>query len=152
MIAYYFKDKNALMAATLSGAASAFRARLAQEAGDAPGLARLRKVFELSFPAGPGETYSSWPLWLEFAAESRRSPELGGQLRERISTIRADFIRCIGTTSGGGEVMADPELMADLLLALYHGLGVLMTASEETMPQERAHLVEQLAMSLLPPV
>jgi TetR/AcrR family transcriptional repressor of bet genes len=151
MIAYYFEDKNKLMTETLSSAASRFRGRLSEAAGAAPGLLRLQKIFELSFPSAGEALHSRWPLWLAFASEAPRNPDLGSQLEERIATVRADLVRCAAAAIGSGDLrtIASAEEVADLLLALYHGLGALITIQGEETATERAFRLQELALRLL---
>jgi TetR/AcrR family transcriptional regulator, transcriptional repressor of bet genes len=151
MIAYYFKDKNELMTETLSSSAARFRTRLGEAAGTDPGILRLQKIFELSFPPTGEAPPSRWPLWLAFASEAPRNPDLGDQLKERIATVRADMERCAAAAieSGDLKTIAQPEEVADLLLALYHGLGALVTVQGETTAGERAFRIQKLALELL---
>src|ERR1041384_5960937 len=84
MIAYYFKDKNELMTETLSSSAARFRGRLSEAAGGEPGLTRLQKIFELSFPSTGEAIHSRWPLWLAFASEAPRNADLGRSEERRV--------------------------------------------------------------------
>ena len=75
----------------------------------------------------------------------------GDQLRERIATVRADLLRCATAAIDSGELrtIAEPEEVADVLLALYHGLGALITVQGEATATERASRIQELALQLL---
>ena len=141
MIAYYFKDKNELMIETFRGRAAKFRQRLTDQAGAEPRLERLQKVFELSFQR---DAPSGWPFWLEFSAQAARNPELLPQHLERIATVREDLRACVQQPDIDSPT--PPDLMGDLFLALYYGLGALSAAGGNVMPADR---VEQLLSLLL---
>jgi hypothetical protein len=88
---------------------------------------------------------------LAFASEAPRNPDLGDQLKERIATVRADLVRCAAAAIESGDLKTtrQPEEVADLLLALYHGLGALVTVQGETTASERAFRIQKLALELL---
>ena len=150
MIAYYFHDKNELMIETISGAAAQFRGRLTEQAGAEPGMKRLKSLFDLSFPSAPGAR-SNWPFWLEYAAHACRNEDLREQLLERLSTIREDLRRCCSEQAEGWQVKSglDPEVAADMLLVLYHGMGVLTLANDSVLPSQRMHQMLEMVFSLL---
>ena len=145
MIAYYFKDKNHLMIETFRNRAGGFRKRLAEQAGYEPDLQRLRKVFELSFQQGDTTV---WPFWLQFSAQASREPELMPQHLERIATVRDDLRRCVAQALATNNIGApfEPNLVGDLFLVLYYGLGALAAAGGDVMPRERVEKLLELAI------
>jgi hypothetical protein len=72
-------------------------------------------------------------------------------LEERIATVRADLVRCAAAAIEAGDLrtVAPAEEVADLLLALYHGLGALITVQGEATAKDRAFRLQELALQLL---
>ena len=127
LVHYHFATREALLAEALVH--SFYRA------GDTrtEGPQRLREMIDVCLPL-PGEQEQDWVLWVELWLRAVRHPELrptAAQLYARMHEWLADAIR---------EELpdADPDALADHLLALIDGYGVRALLGDPAMPLQRA--------------
>ena len=150
MITYYYKNKRELIAETVAHAGKHFADRALEVAGSATGLRWIEADFDVAL-AGRDQESPPWSFWFEWWAEATRDAELR---RHHVETAKKRQKTRAGAVQGAidaGEVSADldPMLVADLLGAVFQGLGVKMTVDAEILPPERASEVVQLMLSLL---
>jgi AcrR family transcriptional regulator len=147
MITYYFTNKDELMIATLNESARRVRERVDEVEGGS--LAKIRKAFEVAM-THPEET-ANFTFWLEYAARAARIPALRHYHAQRLATTRAWHVNAMRGLIEEGQLDGglDPSLVADLVVALYQGLGLAVTLDSEAVPPERAIAILDLVLTAL---
>jgi AcrR family transcriptional regulator len=127
LVHYHFDTREALLAEALEYSYElAADVRIGEEEGEASGhVERLAGLVDQFLPY-PGHLQQDWILWVELWLRTVRHPELRptavrlyGRMRESI----ADAIAA-GIKDGAFNDDADPERVADRLMALADGYGV----------------------------
>ena len=139
MITYYFENKDELLLATLDETALRLRERLGGASDGLEGRERVRRIFEFALtPRDEGQV--NWPFWLECAATAASRPELRRYHAGRMVNARVDQANIARQMIAAEQLSpdVDPDLFADLIVAVFQGLGVDVTLDEERMPPERA--------------
>jgi AcrR family transcriptional regulator len=150
MISYYYKNKRELIADTIAHAGERFSERTLELAGAESGLGWVEADFDVAL-AHRGDDSPPWSLWFEWWAEATRDPELRKYHVETAVKRQRKRAEAVQRASDSGEISTDldPVLVADLLGALFQGLGIKMTVDAEVFPRERAAQVVRLMLSLL---
>jgi AcrR family transcriptional regulator len=124
-IHYYFDSREEVLGAALHWATERLFARLETPA-DTPALVRLARLLELSIPySRPKARRDEYVLWIEMWTLVLHDPERLGALEDLSLRWRSFFFDAIeaGAASGEFRPIADPEVVAERLIALVDGLG-----------------------------
>jgi AcrR family transcriptional regulator len=122
---YYFGSKDEVLLCALRWATDRLLDRLAAPS-DAPALARLARLLELSIPyPRPKARRDAYALWIEMWAVVIRDPRRLLELQDLSQRWRSLFLDLIegGTRSGELRPLAEPPVVAERLIALVDGLG-----------------------------
>ena len=139
LVHYHFETREALLEQALEYSFElAGDVRIGEEEGDAPDHThRLAAMIDQCLPY-PGELERDWILWVELWLRAVRHSELrptAARLYERMHRWMAQGLRA-GAEAGEFSRDADPDRVADRLLALCDGFGVRALVGD--MPVERA--------------
>jgi AcrR family transcriptional regulator len=139
LVHYHFETREALLEQALEYSFElAGDVRIGEEEGDAPDHThRLAAMVDQCLPY-PGQLEQDWILWVELWLRATRHPELrptAARLYGRMHAWMAQGIRA-GAEAGEFSRDADPERVADRLLALCDGFGVRALVGD--LPIERA--------------
>jgi AcrR family transcriptional regulator len=147
---YYFDTRDEVLIAALKWASARLFERVEQPGDDPPAL-RLARLLRLSVPY-PGPSRDEYVLWLELWVRALHQPELLPQCEAFSSQWRGlfrDVVRA-GAESGGFTPAADPDEVAERLVAFIDGLGFETTLGYRWTSPERMHarLIEFAAEQL----
>jgi AcrR family transcriptional regulator len=124
-IHYYFDSKQEVLTAALRWASDRLFARL--EGADGPdATARLAALLDLAIPYDrPQGRRDEYVLWMEVWALVLRSPEHLPALQDLSERWRSFFFEVVadGVRAGEFAPVAEPEVVAERLIALVDGLG-----------------------------
>ena len=116
--------------------------RIGEEEGDAPDHThKLAAMIDQCLPY-PGQLERDWILWVELWLRAVRHPELrptAGDLYERMRAWFADAIAA-GAKAGEFDSAADPDRIADRILALCDGFGVRSLLGDLEIERARAEV------------
>lgn len=133
---YHFESKDRLLAQAFAWAADQERSRLEAILDDSgPPLQKLRKLLRWYAPSG---STRSWPMWIDYWAESMRSPELekvSRRLDLRWKEVLAEVIT-LGVKDGDFDC-DDPTGAAWRLIALIDGLAVQATVHQRAVTKKQ---------------
>jgi AcrR family transcriptional regulator len=120
-IHYYFDSKDAVLVAALRWATE--RLFESMEAASEPSATvRLARLLELSIPSPRREEYVLWiEMWTLVLRDPDRLPEVE-DLSRRWRTLFFDIV-ALGTAVGEFAPVAEPEIVAERLIAIVDGLG-----------------------------
>jgi AcrR family transcriptional regulator len=132
LVHYHFATREALLAEALE-----FSFGQAGDLRTMRGDGLLRAMVEQCLPL-PGEQETEWVLWVELWLRAVRHPELRPTAARLYARMRTWFAEAIaaGTEAGEFHPSADPERVADRVLALCDGYGVRGLLGD--LPTERA--------------
>ncbi len=127
LVHYHFETREALLAEAL--------AHSFDRAGDTrtEGPQRLRDMIDQCLPL-PGEQEQDWVLWVELWLRAVRHPELRPTAAKLYERMHAWFKEAIEEEFPD----ADPDVLADHILALIDGYGVRALLGDPAMPLQRA--------------
>jgi AcrR family transcriptional regulator len=139
LVHYHFETREALLEQALDYSFElAGDVRIGEQEGDVPDhTRRLAAMVDQCLPH-PGPLERDWILWVELWLRAVRHPELrptAARLYARMRRWFADAIAA-GAQAGEFDAGADPEQVADRVLAVCDGFGVRALLGE--MPIERA--------------
>jgi AcrR family transcriptional regulator len=139
LIHYHFETREALLEQALDYSFElAGDVRIGEDEGDVPDhTRRLAAMIDQCLPY-PGQLERDWILWVELWLRAVRHSELrptATRLYERMHRWMAQGIRA-GQEAGEFSADADPDRVADRLLALCDGFGVRALVGD--LPIERA--------------
>jgi AcrR family transcriptional regulator len=120
---YYFSTKDEVLVAALESASARLFRRI-EEPGDEPAAARLAHLLAVAVPY-PGPARDEYVLWIELWLRVLHQPELLHQC-EAISQQWHGYFHDIvrrGTELGEFAPAADPDVVAERLVAVIDGLG-----------------------------
>jgi AcrR family transcriptional regulator len=149
---YYFESKEEVLVAALRWATDRLLDRL-DTPPEAPALARLARLLELSIPSrSPKARRDEYVLWIEMwtvVLHNRARLKALEDLSLRWRSLFFDILEA-GTASGELRPVADPPLVAERLVALVDGLGfeTVVGYSWATPARMRATLVQFVAEQL----
>ena len=149
---YYFESKEEVLVAALRWASDHLLDRL-DAPPDAPALARLARLLELSIPSrSPKARRDEYVLWIEMwtvVLHNRARLKALEDLSRRWRSLFFDIVEA-GAASGELRPVADPHLVAERLVALVDGLGfeTVVGYSWATPSRMRATLVQFVAEQL----
>jgi AcrR family transcriptional regulator len=140
LVHYHFETREQLLGEALErsyGLAADLRGSAGSRLSR-PALERLVEKVEDSLPL-PGEQEREWQLWVELWLAAMREPSL------RVAAARVyrrlhDSLRALLVEGGdqGEFAVADPDRVADRVLALIDGFGVRALLGDPALPVERA--------------
>ena len=133
-INYHFTNKRSLILAALDAAPAA------PATGEAGGpLDRLQALFR-GFVLEDLDRRAWWRFWVEVTAQAARDAELRERQRARMETQRREVedLVSLGIQRGELRVELDPNLIAEPLLALAHGLAIQQLISPDAATVRRA--------------
>jgi AcrR family transcriptional regulator len=154
-IHYWFEVKDEVLTGALRWASEQLFARLEElAAGVDSERERLAQLLEASLPAD-GARRGEYVLWMELWVRALHEPSLLPESEALSRRWRGFFFDTVrrGTDAGEFSPVADPDDVADRLLALVDGLGFeLLMGYEWTSPEHmratmHAFAVEQLQLS-----
>jgi AcrR family transcriptional regulator len=136
LLHYHFASRDALLAEALEH--SYELAGTTRIGGDVPVASRLREMIDQCLPLDRA-LRDDWLLWVELWLHAARRPELRGTAARLYARMHAWFMEALSEGIASGELtIADPERLADRLLALIDGYGVRALAEDPVMPVHRA--------------
>jgi AcrR family transcriptional regulator len=143
LVHYHFETREALLEQALDYSYErAGDVRIGEEEGDASDHThKLAAMIDQCLPY-PGQLERDWILWVELWLRAVRHPELrptAGDLYERMRTWFADAIAA-GARAGEFDSAADPDRIADRILALCDGFGVRSLLGDLEIEQARAEV------------
>ena len=133
-INYHFTNKRSLILAALDAAPAA------PATGEAGGpLERLQALFR-GFILEDPDRRAWWRFWVEVTAQAARDAELRERQRTRMETQRHEVedLVSLGVQRGDLRAELDPNLIAEPLLALAHGLAIQQLISPDAATVRRA--------------
>jgi AcrR family transcriptional regulator len=151
LVHYHFETREALLEQALDYSYErAGDVRIGEEEGDAPDHThKLAAMIDQCLPY-PGQLERDWILWVELWLRAVRHPELrptAGDLYERMRTWFADAIAA-GARAGEFDLAADPDRIADRILALCDGFGVRSLLGDLEIERARAEVWEVVSRDL----
>jgi AcrR family transcriptional regulator len=150
LLAYYFKDKRDLIHAMLQEHADALTEQTREAVGPQADMKRIDAWFDAWF--GNEQTEHTFGnISLETWAHATREPELRAYNEERFRIGRESFARHVraGISEGSIAEDTDPQVAAEMLMALAIGLRVAATLYQKVLPDDRAREVARYALRLL---
>ena len=158
LVHYHFETREALLEQALEYSFElAGDVRIGEEEGDAPDHThRLAAMVDQCLPYA-GQLERDWILWVELWLRATRHPELRPTATRLYRRMRTWFIQAIAAGAEAGEFdrSADPERVADRVLALCDGYGVRALLGDIPVEQARAEIwavcAEELGLDPVPP-
>jgi AcrR family transcriptional regulator len=139
LVHYHFETREALLEQALDYSFElAGDVRIGDDEGDVPDhTRRLAAMVDQCLPH-PGQLERDWILWVELWLRAVRHPELRPTAARLYARMRTWFAEAIAAGAEAGEFnpSADPERVADCVLALCDGYGVRALLGD--LPTERA--------------
>jgi AcrR family transcriptional regulator len=123
-IHYYFATKDEVLVAALAWAGERLFARVEDPAvGDDP-AARMGHLLRVSVPT-PGASYEEYVLWVEMWVRVLHQPELLPTSEALSARWRGYFFALVrrGAAAGTFAPVAEPDVVADRIIAMVDGLG-----------------------------
>jgi len=136
---YYFATKDEVLVAALKWASGRLFARV-ERPGDDSAARRLAHLLAVSVPY-PGPPRDEYVLWIELWLRVLRQPELLAEAEAFSSQWRAYFRDVLrsGTDAGEFAPAADPDEVAERLVASIDGLGFETVVGYRWTSPERMH-------------
>ncbi len=158
LVHYHFETREALLEQALEYSFElAGDVRIGEEEGDAPDHThRLAAMVDQCLPYA-GQLERDWILWVELWLRATRHPELRPTATRLYRRMRTWFARAIAAGAEAGEFdrSADPERVADRVLALCDGYGVRALLGDMPVEQARTEIwtvcAEELGLDPVPP-
>ena len=136
LLHYHFASRDALLAEALEH--SYELAGATRMGGDVPVASRLRDMIDQCLPLDRA-LRDDWLLWVELWLHAARRPELRETAARLYARMHAWFMEALSEGIATGELtIADPERLADRMLALIDGYGIRLLSEDPAMPVERA--------------
>jgi AcrR family transcriptional regulator len=139
-IHYYFETKDEVLVAALKWAGERLFARVEDPAvGDDPAT-RMGHLLRVSVPS-PGASYDEYVLWVEMWVRVLHQPELLPISEALSARWRGYFFALVrsGTAAGAFSPVADPDVVADRIIAMVDGLGFETALRYSWTSPERMH-------------
>jgi AcrR family transcriptional regulator len=152
LVHYHFETRDALLEQALEYSYElAGDVRLGPEGDghDLDSAGRLAAMIDQCLPY-PGMLERDWILWVELWLRAVRHPELrptAGDLYERMRVWFSEAIAA-GAKAGEFELAADPDRIADRILALCDGFGVRSLLGDLEIDRARAEVWAVVAKDL----
>ena len=151
LVHYHFETREALLEQALDYSYErAGDVRIGEEEGDAPDHThKLAAMIDQCLPY-PGQLERDWILWVELWLRAVRHPELrptAGDLYERMRAWFSDAIAA-GARAGEFDSAAEPDRIADRILALCDGFGVRSLLGDIEIDRTRAEVWAVVAKDL----
>ena len=123
-IHYYFETKDEVLVAALKWAGERLFARVEEPPPDAGAATRLGHLLRVSVPRA-GASHDEYVLWVEMWVRVLHQPELLPESEALSARWRGYFFDLVRRGSAAGELtpVADPDVVADRLIAMVDGLG-----------------------------
>lgn len=140
LVHHYFSTREELLAEALRHSFElAADERFGQQAPEPRSATeRLARRIEECLPL-PGAQEREWILWVELWLRAVRDPDLRPVAAELYERYREWISEVIAEGVAGGELgPCDPDLTADLAMALLDGVGLRALLGDPAMPVERA--------------
>jgi AcrR family transcriptional regulator len=136
---YYFATKDEVLIAALKWASGRLFARM-EEPGDDPAGRRLARLLAVSVPY-PGPARDEYVLWIELWLRVLHQPDLLGQCEAISEQWRGYFHDAVrrGAESGEFTPAADPDEVAERLVAFVDGVGFETALGYRWTSPERMH-------------
>jgi AcrR family transcriptional regulator len=158
LVHYHFETREALLEQALEYSFElAGDVRIGEEEGDAPDHThRLAAMVDQCLPT-TGELERDWILWVELWLRATRHPELRPTATRLYRRMRTWFAQAIAAGAEAGEFdrAADPQRVADRVLALCDGYGVRALLGDLPVERARAEIwvvcAEELGLDPVPP-
>jgi AcrR family transcriptional regulator len=139
-IHYYFETKDEVLVAALKWAGERLFARVEDPAGGDGPAARIGHLLRVSVPTA-GASHDEYVLWVEMWVGVLHQPELLPTSEELSARWRGYFFELVrrGTESGAFRPIADPDRVAERIVAMVDGLGFETALRYSWMSPERMH-------------
>ena len=152
LVHYHFETREALLEQALEYSYElAGDVRLGPE-GDAVELGSAKRLAAMidQFLPYPGMLERDWILWVELWLRAVRHPEMRPTAARLYGRMRDWFAEAIATGIERGELdaAADPDQMADLILALADGYGVRVLFGDMDVAHARREIWTAIARDL----
>ena len=152
LVHYHFETREALLEQALEYSYElAGDVRLGPE-GDAVELGTAKRLAAMldQFLPYPGMLERDWILWVELWLRAVRHPEMRPTAARLYARMRDWFAEAIATGIERGELdaAADPDRMADLILALADGYGVRVLFGDMDVANARREIWTAIARDL----
>ncbi len=151
LVHYHFETREALLEQALEYSYElAGDVRLGPE-GDAVELGSAKRLAAMidQFLPYPGMLERDWILWVELWLRAVRHPEMRPTAARLYARMREWFAEAIATGIERGELdAADPDRMADLILALADGYGVRVLFGDMEVERARREVWTAIARDL----
>jgi AcrR family transcriptional regulator len=136
LLHYHFASRDALLAEALEH--SYELAGTTRIGDDVPVASRLREMIDQCLPLDRA-LRDDWLLWVELWLHAARRPELRETAARLYARMHAWFMEALSEGIATGELtIADPERLADRILALIDGYGIRLLSEDPAMPVEHA--------------
>jgi AcrR family transcriptional regulator len=152
LVHYHFETREALLEQALEYSYElAGDVRLGPE-GDAIELGTAKRLAAMidQFLPYPGMLERDWILWVELWLRAVRHPEMRPTAARLYARMREWFAEAIaaGIERGELDAGADPDRMADRILALADGYGVRVLFGDLEVPQARREIWTAISLEL----
>jgi AcrR family transcriptional regulator len=151
LVHYHFETREALLEQALDYSFElAGDVRIGEDDGDVPDhTRRLAAMVDQCLPY-PGQLERDWILWVELWLRAVRHPELRPTAARLYARMRTWFAQAIvaGTEAGEFNPSADPEQLAERVLALCDGYGVRALLGDLSTDRARAEVWAVVAEEL----
>ena len=135
LITYHFDSKNELMIAALQLTAQRI-AEFRNSSSSRGTAASLKRSMNFALTQEP-DLGVNWPFRLAYIAKAVHEPLLRQHYAELTSRIRNGWVAVVRKETAEAPKL-EPNLVADMLLALFLGLGIEITVDQEKIPPSRA--------------
>jgi AcrR family transcriptional regulator len=139
-IHYYFETKDEVLVAALQWAGERLFARVEDRAGGDGPAARMGHLLRVSVPIA-GTSHDEYVLWVEMWVRVLHQPELLPTSEALSARWRGYFFELVrrGTATGAFRPIADPDRVADRIIAMVDGLGFETALRYSWTSPERMH-------------
>ena len=161
VVHYYFGSKDEILIEALRWATRSPVERFTELRRDGDALLAVAALIEVSLPH-PGVLHDEYVLWLEFWSAVSHDPSLLPLCEELAGSYRREVLDLVreGARTGAFRPVADPDTVADRLIAMVDGLcfrsavGYSWMALDHVRAMLRAFACEQLGIpaGMLPEV
>lgn len=126
VLRHYFRDREELLGFSINHIFSGLDEEMSKAIASQPPLSAILDICQQVLPNSP-RRQTEWIVWTNFLAKATRDESFRAKIRKRSLNTRKLLLGILEAGVADGSVKADIDLpdIADLLLALVEGMGVL---------------------------